>query len=406
MHSIDSADKSAGAGRAADGAGMGLNPGEYIHYYTNLLALFRQQRPVDEIVRLAHAAVAGREARIDGFSQHLRGLERDFLAQREATGARASVEPAPRLGEWDPDALREISGTHGGLLIALFHYGEHREVLADLAVLELPFISPVAKHAYFECNELAKVAPPGFEHAMRLIEVESPRVGRLLVQGLRERRMGVIYVDGNMGPDGHLVEEGAVGIDFLGCRIRVKAGIARLATSFGLPVLPLLVEMPEHGTPRVRAGALIEVSRARSGEDSEAVHVSIMQRLYDALARSVSNAPEHWEFAFCFHRWLDAPPDGTRADLPADATAGERVGLRREDVAFYDRADGVYWIHVGRQKAYRVPGWARGLYAQVEHSARSRVEVQAALTSAGAPFDEAQALLEGLLERGLLVSAA
>src|SRR5438093_650502 len=78
--------------------------------------------------------------------------------------------------------------------------------------------------------------------ACRLIEVESARVGRDLVKGLREGRVGLIYVDGNMGPDGHKVEEGGVDVDFVGRRIRVKEGIARLSHSLRMPVLPLLVE--------------------------------------------------------------------------------------------------------------------------------------------------------------------
>ena len=99
----------------------------------------------------------------------------------------------------------------------------------------VPFLAPVAKRAYFECMRIGRVSTHRFERAFRLIEVESTRVGRDLLKGLREGRVGLIYVDGNMGPDGHKVEEGGVEVDFFGRRIRVKEGIARLAHGLDYP---------------------------------------------------------------------------------------------------------------------------------------------------------------------------
>ena len=56
-----------------------------------------------------------------------------------------------------------------------------------------------------------------------------------------------------MGPDGHKVEEGGVDVDFMGRRIRVKEGIARLAQSLAR-VLPREPGPHDH-LPVVRAEA-------------------------------------------------------------------------------------------------------------------------------------------------------
>ncbi len=395
-------------------------PGEFIHYYMNLLALFRSQRTVPEIESLARDAVANRDALIAEFSVNLQALRERFEAESACSGQRATVLPPPCLGGLDRAQLEAIRDQHGGLLIALFHYGRHRQVLADLACLGLPFVAPVAKRAYFECSDLARIAPPDFEQAMRLVEVEDPRVGRVLLQSLRAGRIGLIYVDGNMGPDGHLVADGAVEVDFLGCRIRVKAGIARLAQSLQLPILPLLVRQDSMGASSVTLGSLLapaSKSEATSPELRDADQQQMMQSLYVDLAAAVESGAQYWEFAFCLHRWLAQAPDETAcaspqcATPPLDAEPARRrpevaLSLPRADVALFERDQDQFWVHVGRQKAYRLPAWARGLHAFIDGRAVRSAAAVDWLREQGASDDDAWSLLQGLRERNLLRPAA
>ena len=379
-------------------------PGEFIHYYMNLLNLFGPERDASEIRAVAQRASALREEVIDSFASRLRDLNADFSRQRLGS-ERPERMPAPEMLGWDDAPLQGLVDAHGSALVALFHYGEHRRVFSDLASLGVPYVAPVAKHAYFDCCEMLGNGPDAFRHAMSLIEVEDPRVGRKLFSALRQKRVGLIYVDGNMGPDGHLVEEGAVRVDFIGKRIRVKAGIARLAIGLGLPILPLFA-IHEEGAIRLRFGAPILPPEKHCLSDEvlgETALTSIMQELYACLADQVRRAPEHWEFAFCFHRWLDQCEASASVDvghrLPADA---HTLAIDRQRTTEFLREGEVFWIHVGRQRAYRLPAWAEGFHARLDPGRATIGDSLAFLEHAGGSTGQARELLSELIHKGLL----
>ncbi len=380
-------------------------PGEFAHFYLNFLAAFGQHRPISEVAAISRAAVRHRDTEIARFDQHLQDLHAFYSGQNTGTADRASRDPEPVLSDWDVAKIESLKRAHGGLLVALFHYGKHRQVLADLAVMGVPFIAPVAKRAYFECERIAAVSTPSFDEAMRLVEVESPRVGRSLLQGLRAGRIGLIYVDGNMGPDGHKVEEGGVEVNFLGRTIRVKEGIARLSQSLQLPVLPLLIRGDDADC--VVHGPLLLPSTKSETDclSPERARQEMMQALYDQLAEQVVAAPSPWEFAFCLHRWIvggavPPAPAANSVQLP------EAITLRQNEVALYERSGEQYWVHVGRQSAFRLPDWARGLYQFLSTQARNTAEterwLQAAAKEAANDVGIARTLLLGLRQRGLI----
>lgn len=382
-----------------------LRPGEFQHYYLNFLALLGQRWPLADVERAAHAAVAWRDAEIARFDGALQDLHAHYVATGQDGG-----DPAPALSGWETIDLPGLRAAHGGMLVALFHYGCHRQVLADLAVMGEPFIAPVAKHAYFGCARIAEAASPRFADAMRLIEVESPRVGRDLLKGLRSGRLGLIYVDGNMGPDGHLVEEGAVAIEFLGHRIRVKEGIARLAQSLGLPVLPLFASAAAAGSrARVWAGAVLAAEPHPDPGIASANRQALMQSLYRQLGDVVVAEPAPWEFGFCLHRWIEpaASTSSCEAGLPAPTTlrADALLQVRPEQVALYQRDGEHYWVDVRRQRAFRLPTWAHAAYAWMSACGRRRDAIDHWLQHAAPSRDEGAALLRDLQARGLLVSA-
>lgn len=380
-----------------------MRPGEFQHYYLNFLALFGQRRALLEIEQAAHAAVAWRDAEIERFDAALRAMHAHYLDVGPDGG-----DPVPHLAGWDEIDFAALRAAHGGVLVALFHYGRHRQVLADLAVMGERFIAPVAKHAYFDCSRIAAVASPRFGEAMRLIEVESPRVGRELLKGLRDGRLGLIYVDGNMGPDGHLVEEGAVAVDFLGHRIRVKEGIARLAQGLGLPVLPLFATAPVDGGPAcVRAGRLLSLEAHADPAIAASLRQVLMQSLYEQLGALVREAPAPWEFGFCLHRWIQpatTTPDPVMPEARA-STAAAWLQVQPERIAPYQRDGELYWVDVRRQKAFRLPSWAHAAHAFLSACRRRREDVERWLQQVAPTRDEGVALLDELQSRGLLVPA-
>ncbi len=378
-----------------------LQPGEYSHFYLNFLAVFGQRKPLNEVAAISHAAVQHRDQEMARFDRHRQDLHAFYSSQHAHALDRASRNPEPVLAGWAAEKLESIKRAHGGLLIALFHYGKHRQVLADLAVMGVPFIAPVAKRAYFECERIAAVSTPSFDEAMRLVEVESPRVGRSLLQGLRGGRVGLIYVDGNMGPDGHHVEEGGVEIGFLGRKIRVKEGIARLSHGLRLPVLPLLVH-----ADRVVHGPLVLPSTERNADEAQTEHSRqrMMQALYDQLAKSLLAAPAPWEFAFCLHRWIVDRTVATAASA-SDPQLPDAVSVPQNEVALYERDGEQFWVHVGRQSAFRLPGWAQGLYQFLSSQARTTAETEHWLQAAANEPGLARTLLLGLRQRGLIAGA-
>lgn len=374
-------------------------PGDYSHYYINLLALFGRRLPLAQIYQLAIQATASRQRMIAQFADRLSFLDREFDRDRVERD-RADRCPPARLRGMDPQQL-DHSGREGrGALIALFHYGPHRDVLADLSCLGVPFVAPVAKQAYFECRALAAKAPTSFDHAMQLIEVEDPRVGMTLLRGLKRGRVGVIYVDGNMGPDGHNVNEGAVEVDFLGLPIRVKAGIARLARSMKLPILPVMTRQTPAG-PEVRFGAWIQ-ARAEAGDMTPLeAETRVMQALYDELASDVAADPTQWEFAFCLHRWRQQSETPVSAECALHDSAGLQIAP--EDVALLDRSDGLYWVDVRKQKAYRIPAFARGWYECLSgREPQPEPQARAWLEGRGAEPEQARGLIRELSALGVL----
>src|SRR5258705_3684186 len=372
----------------------GERPGEFSHYYLNFLALFGRQRRLDDIAELARRAVAMRDRHIENFQRHVEALYESYRVQPRNGDGWAESDPEPLVRGWEALDLPSLRAAHDGLLVALFHYGNHRQVFYDLAVMGVPFLAPVAKRSYFECLRIGRVSTQRFERAFRLIGVESPRVGRDLLRGLREGRVGLIYVDGNMGPDGHKVEEGGVEVDFFGRRIRVKEGIARLAHSLELPVLPLFVES------EVVLGPLLHplAKRTTSAPELAASRQQMMQILYHHLEDRVRRAPSLWEFAFCLHRWI--VDGGPREEVPSNELPA-RLTVRPSEVALFERADDQYWVDVGSQRAFRLPAWARGLYGFLSARPRDTDDTVHWLQGEHADAEHASALLVTLYARGL-----
>jgi len=366
---------------------------EFIYYYINLLKLFRDTKPIAEIDRLASEAMLLRRQRIYEFSQHLSHVESFF---RTSSGAKPLE---PKLTSWNLDQLQSLREMYGSLLLAVFHFGEHRHVLSDLATLGIPFVAPIAKHAYFDATAIFRNGPEASKTAAMMLEVERRDVGRRLLGGLKAGRIGVIYVDGNMGPDGHMVEESAVEVDFLGLKMRVKSGIGRLATSLSLPVVPMLAERSGKG------GTMLPVIVPRSspkGAAREHEIVRIMQECYTTLGKAVSASPQDWEFAFCLHRWISADNSSQQSDRPTFVpTSSAKARIDPKNVVYYSCPDGIYWLHIERQRAYKLPSWCGDIYHLLTKTPQE-VRTLLTLLQRRAPINETTNIVEQLHSLGLI----
>ncbi|MEZ5463798.1 MAG: hypothetical protein R3F22_00950 [Lysobacteraceae bacterium] len=373
----------------------GIRPGEFIHFYTNFMLLFRRRRETAAIRAIAEAAVAHRDVAIENFESHLRELNAFFA---RTSGSQMAE---PQLMDWPAQRIDELRAKHGGVLLAAFHFGKHREVLSDLCAQGIPFVAPIAKHSYFDAPRVFSEGPEACSNAALMLEVEDRNVGRKLAMALKRGRAGLIYVDGNMGPDGHLLEEGATDIEFLGMRIRVKTGIARLASAMQYPILPLLA-VPDSGNPHQHRLLELPAILPQNEGDEDTRLSRTMQACYDALANAVESAPHLWEFAFCLHRWVQtATQQEPGMDRP---TLGGELEIDPSTVIEFPRDDGVYWLHLERQRAYRLPDYTRGLYAWIVEQPRTNEALIEHLSS-HASTEEIGALADELCRRDLLQAA-
>ncbi|KUM54298.1 hypothetical protein AR688_13310 [Rheinheimera sp. EpRS3] len=280
---------------------------------------------------------------IDKFDKRLAFLVKHF-ADQKCTGI-----PEAEHSGW-VHVCREITSIqqqYGGVILALFHFGLHRSILVDLACNGIPVVSPVAGKAYWDFYQQKHIAPAEFANCFNLIEVDNPSVGKQLVKQMRKGHIVTIYVDGNMGPDGVHVSEGGVEVCFFNKKIHVKAGIARLASTFKMPVLPLfsLAKPNSENCYQISAGELLPTNS------------DVMQGLYSQLERHIKQQPQEWEYITCCHRWIQQHI-GTFANDMYESYKNTGLQLNRQNARLVKQGDDVLLFNLQRQIAVRLPTWS------------------------------------------------
>lgn len=385
-------------------------------YYLNLLSLFGNHLAVEEIDQLANAAADGRILEQSQFDQRLSLMLERFRASRLDCSNDEPAVPAPVLSGWTNEQVMLIStlrNRYKGLLVGLFHFGAHRHVVLDLAALGLPLSVPIAGRAYWDYYKLREEAPREFAACLKLMEVEKPSVGRELLMDIRRGRIGAIYADGNMGPDGHHVEEGATSIDFFGRQIRVKAGIARLSSALGVPILPVFATSsahPERAQVIVGQPLLPQqyASAADAGRLKEAHLQEMMSTLYQQLEARIRAAPAEWEYAFCLHRWAGEPVSDdchTSVDRQAGARfdAGGIARINSQRVASLDYEGEITWVDAHRQQGYRLPPWFNDCVAMLQSEKGVSRDSSLAVSTGAVPDPRVLELLHELIRKDLLI---
>lgn len=237
----------------------------------------------------------------------------------------------------------------------------------DLACLGIEITAPIAKKAYWKQYQLRERGPGCFGQCMGLIEVEDKAVGRKLLSSLRSGRIGLIYVDGNMGPndEGNTEHEDQVTVKFFNKNIRVKAGITRLSHAFKYPILPLFTKQV-NGQQTIEPGELIHPLNADKSDKTKWQQAT-MQTLYTALEHQVTDDPSQWEYALCLHRWLTKSENTGENSTLEEKTVPllspeDSIKVNRKSVSVMNLNDQIYWVDVNREKVIASPNLTPNLF--------------------------------------------
>lgn len=282
----------------------------------------------------------------NNFDSRLKSLVNDF------TEIGKPYKPSSKLKGWNEiiPIIRQAQTEYGGVILGLFHFGLHRDILIDLACENIPFVAPIAGRAYWDFYNKKNIASVEFSNCFNLLEVDDASVGKKILKAIRNGKIPAIYVDGNMGPDGCHVKEGSTEVEFFNREIKVKEGISRLSKAFNIPVLPIfIVNDNEINVSKITMNSLLHPG------------VNMMQKLYLQLESHVRMAPEHWEFIVCYHRWIKNKHHLSRDEIPVSYFDTPMLSLNSEKVRIHRLNNDVYIFHLVKQKAFKLPELACGL---------------------------------------------
>jgi hypothetical protein len=190
---------------------------------------------------------------------------------------------------------------------------------------------------------------------------------------LKRGKAGLIYVDGNMGPDNTHSREGTVIVNFCGRKISVKTGIVRLSQAFKYPIIPILTSQTKQ---QGKANHLVEMGdpilpRKITGQTKAEYQYETMQSLYLALEKRVKKDPTQWEYALCLHRWLTQTPSEstnsqseTKVLPPIDELLGvdEHIVINPKTTAKIQKGDKCVLVDVREGRGYIPPIWMPDLF--------------------------------------------
>ena len=354
------------------------------HYnptYMNLLSVFGEELTNEEVHSLAIKGIKTKLWNEIEYAFYLSQLLE--LAKSGWRGPQfATDQSLLRLKGWDLGLIRSLLSRGRGLIICSFRLGAIRDVPTDLALLGFP-ISQIVNQPVYEVMQLAFnllgpcpwETPPVPESTprvenIRLLKnlcVEDPRCTVEFVDALKRNEMIVFCIEGNSGTDGPWGDTSKSTIDFLGLRISVKNGAARLAAALRTPILPVIVLRDGTASGQIVFGEPIIPPAGLKPSESEKIAQTTMQSLYAWMESYVHLDPKQWEGWSALHRWrLCDDVDASRRELSnADAKTiarllrdGRSFSVNRRRVAQLPIKDGVMWINLKTLKGFQNPKWA------------------------------------------------
>ncbi len=277
----------------------------------------------------------------------------------------------PGLGDAHFNLLRK------GCILCTYHTGSYRAINLFLLHHRIPFTLVVAGRVLQEKGEQLKAAfrqqkPEGYsEENFTLIDAEAPGAAIRLLRQLKAGRVLVMYIDGNTGSGAPTAgNENACIVPFLGQRLFARSGIAYLAYTAGVPVVPVISYRETYSRICLRFHQPVT---AGHGTGREGFVAATTQYLYQLLAGVVQSYPAQWEAWLYLHNMVnivqvkEPEPLYMPAPLPGN-------GMLRFNCAEFGifKADEDYLLF--RKSGYLSYPINLELYNLLSHAARTPVE--------------------------------
>ncbi len=218
----------------------------------------------------------------------------------------------------EPELRRRINEGQG-VILAPAHFGPYRWLAIELVARGYPvtlLIDP-DNQASVDTDVRARmqqVFPDLDWGRFETVNSGEPTALWQLARALQRGRVVLMFADGNSGIDGRAGRRGALHLTFLGQTIRVRPGIAALAGTAGVALIPVFPH--EHRRyPTFRLDQPI----AREPEESKrAFRERAMRELYARLEREILARPGDWEEWWLLPQWLEGPPKVASSRQPQD----------------------------------------------------------------------------------------
>jgi hypothetical protein len=356
------------------------------HYnptYLNLLSVFREELTNEEVHSLTIRCIKRKLLNECEYYLHL-----SQLFELTKAGPRkplpATDQHLLRLHGWDMGLIRSLLSRGRGLIICSFRFSAIRYVPIDLALMGFS-ISQIANQPIYEgmqpafdslgpCNRETPPVPgestPQAENIrlLKTLYVEDPRCTVEFVDALKRKEMVAFCIEGNSGADGPWGDTSKSTIDFLGLRIAVKNGAARLAAALRTPILPVIVLEDSGASGQIVFSEPIIPPAGLKHSEIQKFAQTTMQSLYASMESYVRLKPEQWEGWSALHRWRLRDHDAdTGSNVTGDTSPqtiagllhdGKKFSVNPRRVAQLPTKDGVMWVDLKTLKGFQNPKWA------------------------------------------------
>lgn len=360
-----------------------IHPNRYDPLYLNLLAIFYKKLSTTEIARIA--AECTRSAIWNN-----RVLNRWMDALPDVVTV--DKKPLRKLQGLDGQWIKSLAIQHHGLIICTFRLGQYNLLPFEIALngVDVTWIAKNTVCAAINESRLALKARLASLPAKNDKDIESLengcRMGVLpvieestslkLLRALKTGKVVLVHADGNAGLNRKTPSSSRCDVQFMDFSISVKTGIANLAWTAKVPILPMIAVMDGMDSGRVCCGELIFRPHSGTAVDRDVFIRHTMQSLYDFLGEYGRARPEQWPGVASVHKWRREPAAGSPGVLATGEQANDQVkGELAEGrkyvlneagaIAALSRRDGWILVDMKSLKSFKPPQWVDGLLHQL-----------------------------------------
>jgi hypothetical protein len=317
-------------------------------FHMNLLSLFGQTRPPEEIARTARAAAISKI--LGGWEYH-----HHYLPRLSTTPDRPRISDLP-IGE-----IKDILSRGRGLVVVSFHLGPMRYLPSDLAHAGVPTCIPLATDAFGDYAS-ARAANPGAAlwTGFRIVNVEEAGGAVTLAKVLAGGGCVVSAADGNTGLDGPRGDHRRLEVRIGEALARVKTGLFAMAARFGAPVL-VAPTYTCAGERVCRVGPLIDPGSALKGRDNDDFAEAAARAAYAFFGAALEDHADEWCGGDLFHQWRvpSKPPRHDLAEvargLSRSLAEGGRLAINRRRIVPLEGPCEIVWSDAPSGRCYRLP---------------------------------------------------